>query len=224
MFHIIQRSTIRGFVKMINLTGECVLELAGSLFLTHLALSLSLTFHKNSKGGRDDCCSVFVKSVARCQSRPRLRPCTRQLRLVLSRSLSPVPLKPADLYTQQVLNGRAGCRTPNLKWPLKETLEFCIIYRKQTNNQYSLSSFDIVLDNSRYVWDCSSWKQLIMATGRAGRFQIWNLDCHMEPENKKKKILSHEFELINSQHTIQTLDWKTLCHKAGNRKCEMTDI
>ena len=99
MFHIIQRSTIRRFVKMIILTGECVLELAGSLFLTHLALSLSLTFHKNSKGGRDDCCSVFVKSVARSQSRPRLRPCTRQLRLVLSRSLSPVPLKPADLYT-----------------------------------------------------------------------------------------------------------------------------
>ena len=186
MFHIIQRSTIRGFVKMINLTGECVLELAGSLFLTHLALSLSFTFHKNSKGGRDDCCSVFVKSVARCQSRPRLRPCTRQLRLVLSRSLSPVQfLKPADLYTQQVLNGRAGCRTPNLKWPLKETLEFCIIYRKQTSNQYSLSSFDIVLDNSRYVWDCSSWKQLIIATGRAGRFQIWNLDCHKELENNK---------------------------------------
>ena len=142
--------------------------------------SCTLTFHKNSKGGRVDCCSVFVKSVARCQSRPRLRPCTRQLRLVLSRSLSPVPLKPADLYTQQVLNGRAGCRTPNLKWPLKETLEFCIIYRKQTSNQYSLSSFDIVLKNSRYVWDCSSWKQLIVATGcNWSSRSIWNLESRL---------------------------------------------
>ena len=186
MFHIIQRSTIRGFVKMIILTGECVLELAGSLFLTHLALSLSFTFHKNSKGGRDDCCSVFVKSVARCQSRPRLRPCTRQLRIVLSRSLSPVPLKPADLYTQQVLNGRAGCRTPNLKWPLKETLEFCIIYRKQTNNQYSLSSFDIVLDNSRYIWDCCSWKQLIVATGcNWSSRSIWNLESRLSHGTRK---------------------------------------
>ena len=167
-------------------TCKCVLELAGSLFLTHLALSLSLTFHKNSKGGRDDCCSVFVKSVARCQSRPRLRPCTRQLRLVLSRSLSPVPLKPADLYTQQVLNGRAGCRTPNLKWPLKETLEFCIIYQKQTSNQYSLSSFDIVLDNSRYVWDCCSWKQLIVATGcNWSSRSIWNLESRLSHGTRK---------------------------------------
>ena len=183
MFHIIQRSTIRRFVKMIILTGECVLELAGSLFLTHLALSLSLTFHKNSKGGRDDCCSVFVKSVARSQSRPRLRPCTRQLRLVLSRSLSPVPLKPADLYTQQVLNGRAGSQVPNLKWPLKETFEFCIIYRKQTSNQYSLSSFDIALDNSQYILgllsleaaDCGNWSSR----------SIWNLESRLSQGTRK---------------------------------------
>ena len=221
MFHIIQRSTIRRFVKMIILTGECVLELAGSLFLTHLALSLSLTFHKNSKGGRDDCCSVFVKSVARSQSRPRLRPCTRQLRLVLSRSLSPVQfLKPADLYTQQVLNGRAGCRTPNLKWPLKKLLNFAsstgnrpainIAYRHLILCWTIQDMFEIAVAGSSWLWQ-------LVATGRAGRFEIWNLDCHMEPENKKKIILSHEFELINSQNTIQTLDWKTLCHKARIR-------
>ena len=218
MFHIIQRSTIRRFVKMIILTGECVLELAGSLFLTHLALSLSLTFHKNSKGGRDDCCSVFVKSVARSQSRPRLRPCTRQLRLVLSHSLSPVPLKPADLYTPTGFKwSRRLTSTKSEMTSERKLLKFA----SSTGNRpaINIAYLHLILcwTIHNIFWDCSRWKQLIVATGQAGRFEIWNLDCHKELENHQNKFLSHEFEFTNSQHTIQTLDWKTLCHKAGNR-------
>ena len=101
----------------------------------------------------------------------------------ISRSLSPVPLKPADLYTQQVLNGRAGSQVPNLKWPLKETFEFCIIYRKQTSNQYSLSSFDIVLDNSQYILRLLSLEPADY--GNWSSRSIWNLESRLSQGTRK---------------------------------------